>query len=354
MRPSIQEHPGGAMPETLADIGEFGLIDRIDKLLREEGSRLPEDTLGIGDDCASFQSRAGYELLVTCDSIVEGRHYLPRFISPIDLGRRAMDLNISDIGAMGGHTLYALVSLGLRADTPVKDVEAMYRGFIAELNPFDAAIIGGNLTKSEGANFIDITLIGEIESGKSVRRSTAKLGNTILVTGYPGQAAAGLQILLKAIPVDDVRAHPLVQAYNTPSHRAHEGEVVAKSGFATAMIDTSDGLLGDLGHICDESSVGARLIQENLPISSALREAAEQMKRKPLDFVLQDSDDYELIITCPPEHVDGICSLITSLSHIPVTEIGTITEKTDGIKLISRDGIPRDITPSGWDHFAKQ
>ncbi len=341
------------MPETLADIGEFGLIDRIDKLLREEGARLPEKTLGIGDDCASFVSRPGYELLVTCDAIVEGRHYLPRFISPIDLGRRAMDLNISDIGAMGGHTLYALVSLGLRADTPVKDVEAMYRGFIAELNPFDAAIIGGNLTKSEGANFIDITLIGEIESGKSVRRSTAKPGNTILVTGYPGQAAAGLQILLKARPVDDVRAHPLVQAYNTPSHRAREGEAVAGAGLATAMIDTSDGLLGDLGHICDESGVGARLIQENLPISSALREAAEQMKQEPLDFVLQDSDDYELIITCPPEHVDGICSLITSLSHIPVTEIGTITEKIDGIKLISHDGIPRDMTPSGWDHFAK-
>ncbi|MBL7224583.1 MAG: thiamine-phosphate kinase [Desulfobacteraceae bacterium] len=341
------------MPETLADIGEFGLIDRIDRLLREEGARLPEKTLGIGDDCASFVSRPRYELLVTCDSIVEGRHYLPRFISPIDLGRRAMDLNISDIGAMGGHTLYALVSLGLRADTPVKDVEAMYRGFIAELNPFDAAIIGGNLTKSEGANFIDITLIGEIESGKSVRRSTAKPGNTILVTGYPGQAAAGLQILLKARPVDDVRAHPLVQAYNTPSHRAREGEAVAESGLATAMIDTSDGLLGDLGHICKESGVGARLIQENLPISSALREAAEQMKHKPLDFVLQDSDDYELIITCPPEHVDGICSLITSLSHIPVTEIGTITEKTDGIKLISYDGIPRNIIPSGWDHFAK-
>ena len=341
------------MPETLADIGEFGLIDKINKLLREEGARLPEKTLGIGDDCASFESRAGYELLVTCDCIVEGRHYLPRFISPIDLGRRAMVLNISDIGAMGGHTLYALVSLGLRADTPVKDVEAMYRGFIAELNPFDAAIIGGNLTGSEGANFIDITLIGEIESGKSVRRSTAKLGNTILVTGYPGQAAAGLQILLKAIPADDVRAHPLVQAYNTPSHRAREGEAVARSGMATAMIDTSDGLLGDLGHICDESGVGARLIQKNLPISSALREAAEQMKQEPLNFVLQDSDDYELIITCLPEHVDRICSLITSLSHTPVTEIGKITEKTDGIKLVSDDGIFRDITLSGWDHFSK-
>ena len=341
------------MPETLVDIGEFGLIDGINKLIRGEGAQLPEKTLGIGDDCASFQPREGYELLVTCDSIVEGRHYLPRYISPMDLGRRAMVLNISDIGAMGGHTLYALVSLGLRADTPVKDVEAMYRGFIAELIPFDAAIIGGNLTRSEGASFIDITLIGEIESGKSVRRSTAKQGDSILVTGYPGQAAAGLEILLKAIPVDDVQAHPLVRAYNTPSHRAREGGAVAGSGMATAMIDTSDGLIGDLGHICDESGVGARIIQENLPVSSALEEAAEQLKDDPLDFILQDSDDYELVITCLPENADRICSLITSLRDIPVTEIGTITGKADGIKLISHGGIPRDITPSGWDHFAK-
>jgi len=341
------------MPETLAEIGEFGLIERLNTLLREEGARLPENALGIGDDCASFISRPGYELLVTCDAIVEGRHYLPRLISPMDLGRRAMALNISDIGAMGGHTRYALVSLGLRADTPVRDVEAMYLGFVAELNPFDAAIIGGNLTKSEGANFIDITLIGEIESGKSVRRSTAKPGDTILVTGYPGQAAAGLQILLKAGPFDAVGTHPLVQAYNTPSHRAREGAAVAKSGLPTAMIDTSDGLLGDLGHICDESGVGARLIQERLPMSSALREAAEQMEQEPLDFVLQDSDDYELIIACPPEHVNRIRSLVTSLNPIPVTEIGTITGKTEGIKLILRDGMARDIIPSGWDHFAK-
>ena len=341
------------MHETVADIGEFGLIDRIDALLRTAGTHVPEETLGIGDDCASFQPRAGYELLVTCDCMVEGRHYLPQFISSLDLGRRAMALNISDIGAMGGVPLYAIVSLGLRSETPVETVESIYLGFIEELNPFDAAVIGGNLTKSDGANFIDITLIGEIKTGKSIRRSTASPGNAILVTGYPGRSAAGLQILLTAQPADDLRNHPLVRAYNTPSHRAREGKVVAHSGLATAMIDTSDGLLGDLGHICDESRVGALLIQENLPISSALQAAAEQMKRDPIEFVLGDSDDYELIITCPPEHVDGIRSAITGLNDIPVTEIGRITGKSEGIEIMSADGIHRDISPSGWDHFEK-
>jgi len=341
------------MTETLSEIGEFALIDRIDALLKKEGARVPEQTLGIGDDCAAFQPRKGYELLVTCDAVVEGRHYLPRFISPRNLGRRAMTLNISDIGAMGGVPLYALVSLGLRSDTPVEDVEDMYLGFVEELNPFGAVIIGGNLTKSMGADFIDITLIGEIEAGASVRRSTAQPGNTILITGYPGQAAAGLEMLLKNPSVYNLENHPLVRAYNVPSHRAREGGAVARSGLATGMIDTSDGLLGDLGHICDKSRVGARLVQENLPISPALQEAAAQMDQDPMEFVLKESDDYELIITCAPEHADKIRSLITALNPIPVTDIGRITGETGNIELTYSDGISREISHSGWDHFTE-
>ena len=147
------------MPETLADLGEFGLIRRIDELIRREGVQTSGLTLGIGDDAAGFRPREGQELLVTCDCIVEGRHWLPDRITPQDLGRRAMTLNISDIGAMGGRPLYALVSLGLKTGTMATYVEAMFRGFLAELNPFKAAIIGGNLTKSNNGLFIDITLI---------------------------------------------------------------------------------------------------------------------------------------------------------------------------------------------------
>ena len=132
--------------------------------------------MGIGDDTASFLPRPGYELLVTCDSLVEGRHYLPGHISPLDLGRRAMTVNISDIGAMGGRPLYALISLGLKADSLIRDVEEIYRGFLLELNPFGASIIGGNLTQSGNGIFIDITLIGEVEQGKGLRRSGARAG----------------------------------------------------------------------------------------------------------------------------------------------------------------------------------
>ncbi|MCK4644679.1 MAG: thiamine-phosphate kinase [Candidatus Aminicenantes bacterium] len=341
------------MSETLATIGEFGMIHRIHKLLQKEGVQAPGVTLGIGDDTASFQPRPGYEVLVTCDCLVEGRHYLPDFISPMDLGRRAMIINISDIGAMGGKPLYALVSLGLKTDTLVEDVETMYRGFIMELNPFEASIIGGNLTGSDETNFIDITLIGEVEKDKLMLRSTAREGDAILVTGHPGQAAAGLQLLLHPPSAKDLGKHPLVRIYNTPSHRAQEGRAVALSGNATAMIDTSDGFLGDLGHICQESGVGAELFQENFPLSKDLKQAAAQLKRNPYELFLQESDDYELIITCSPDNAAKIGSVIAGISNVPVSEVGKITQTIGNIQLISPDGTRHRLTPTGWNHFTK-
>jgi len=341
------------MPKTLADVGEFGLIHRIHKLLKKEGVKTPGVTLGIGDDTASIRPRPGYELLVTCDCLIDGQHFLSDRITPLDLGRRAMVVNISDIGAMGGQPLYALVSLGLKTDMPVKDVENMYRGFVMELNPFGASIIGGNITKTRDAIFIDITLLGEVEQGKLMLRSTAKAGDAILVTGYPGQAAAGLQFLLRSPAGMDLHEHPLVQTYNTPSHRAREGQAIARSGQAAAMIDTSDGFLGDLGHICQDSGVGAELIQEELPISDDLRQAALELKLDPYELFLQDSDDYELIITCAPKNVAHIRSAVSSVSKVPVTQVGKITDSAGDMQLILSDGSRRRITPAGWDHFAK-
>lgn len=338
------------MTEKIADIGEFGLIGRISDLLARDGIRSERVTLGIGDDTASFLPRPGYEVLVTCDAIVEGRHYLSKHISPFDLGRRAMTVNISDIGAMGGRPVYALVSLGLKAEMAVHDVEELYRGFLAELNPFNAAIIGGNLTKSGNGMFIDITLLGEVEQGKGVRRSGARPGDVILVTGYPGQSAAGLQLLLHDTDNLDLPDHPLVRVYNTPSHRARLGEAIAQTGCATAMIDTSDGFLGDLGHICVESKVGAELFQEKIPVSQVLREAARVLGRDPYDFFLGESDDYELVVTCQPQDAALLGSVAAGCGAVPMAEVGRITA-AHGITLLLPGGESRPLNPSSWDHF---
>jgi thiamine-monophosphate kinase len=339
------------MSECIKDIGEFGLIRRIQRLLSKEGFMDPAVTLGLGDDSASFQPREGCEILVTCDSMVEGRHFLPGKMNPIEIGRRAMTMNISDIGAMGGEPRYALVSLGLKEDTPVLEIDEMYRGFLDVLRDFGASIVGGNITKVDGAEFIDITLIGETERGKVIRRDGARNGDAIVVTGYPGQSAAGLELLLMEDSVESLDDHPLVQAYKGPTHRAREGKAIADSGLASAMIDTSDGFAGDLGHICEGSGLGALLYVDKLPLSEALREVSSEMGKDPFDFVLGSSDDYELIITCDPDNIRRIQTLIKSQSNISVTEVGKMGGAPHRICLCHPDGSEKDVFVSGWDHF---
>jgi thiamine-monophosphate kinase len=118
------------------------------------------------------------------------------------------------------------------------------------------------------------------------------------------------------------------------------------------MIDISDGFLGDLGHICEESLVGAEIHKEKCPISRDLQQAARVLENDPYDFFLGDSDDYELIITCPPGHVDDIAAVVSSVSSVPVTEVGSITSASAGMQLIVPDGKSRPVSPSGWDHFS--
>ncbi len=336
---------------SVSEVGEFGLIRRIRELILAEGAQAEGVNLGIGDDTASFSASPGQEILITCDSVVEGRHYLPGRITARDLGRRAMDLNISDIGAMGGLPLYALISLGLRGDLAVQFIEEMYRGFLTELNPFGAAVIGGNITHSGGPLFIDITLLGEVPVGKVVRRSGARVGDAILLTGEPGQAAAGLRLLLSEGGGEGLANHELVRAYHAPGHRAREGRAVALSGCATAMIDTSDGLLGDLGHICEESRVGATLDLESLPVSDVLRQTSHRLGLNPYDLILGDSDDYELIITCAPEDVGMIRGVLAIEGAPRVTQIGRITTEASGIQLVEGGGKTRKVKATGWDHF---
>ena len=340
------------MAQTVTDIGEFGLIRRIDTLLRAEGVTRPGVDVSIGDDCACVRPGPGRELLVTCDCMVEGRHYLPRHMSPVELGRRAMVMNISDIGAMGGTPSWALVSLGLTGTTGVDYIEDLYRGFCAELNPFGAVIVGGNLTGTEHGMFIDITLFGEAEPDTILRRSTARPGDVLLVTGYPGQAAAGLEILTSSQDPGSLQEHPLVRAYRTPGHRAREGRAVARTGLASAMIDISDGFPGDLNHICEESKVGARISRDRLPISDALATFAAESDRDPRDLVLRDSDDYELLVTCAPDTVGEIRSAVAGVGDCPLTEVGLITGRDDGLVLALPDGLERILGSGGWDHFA--
>ena len=142
-----------------------------------------------------------------------------------------------------------------------------------------------------------------------------------------------------------------MKAYNNPSHRAREGRAVALTGCATAMIDTSDGFLGDLGHICEQSRVGALLSQEKFPISDQLREAAKILKKEPHGFFIGDSDDYQLIITCRPRDVERVRSAIALTYKGPVTEVGQVRAPEEGIRVLLANGSEQRPSAKGWDHF---
>lgn len=336
---------------TIKEIGEFGLIRHIRRLIEEEGVEGTGTIAGAGDDTAAFAPRPGHDILVTCDAMVEGRHFSRKFMNPFDIGRRAMVMNISDIGAMGGQPKWALVSLGLPDDAVLEDLKDLYRGFLRELNPMDAVIVGGNMTKSDCGLLIDITLIGDIERGKMVLRSGARPGDAILVTGYPGQSAAGLEILKSGLYHEAPQVRTLLSSYRTPSHRALVGWAAARTGLVTSMIDVSDGFLGDLAHIGEESGVGAEVNEEDLPVSDALLWIAEKWKRNARKIIFEASDDYELIITCDPAGIATLKNAVSNVSDVLITEVGRITDAAGRFEVIQPDKSRTAVIGGGWDHF---
>ena len=221
-------------------------------------------------------------------------------------------------------------------------------GLLNGYGPFGAVIVGGNLTRSTAEAFVDVTLLGEAKEGCLLRRSGARPGDIILVTGYPGRSAAGLQLLVHSLASPD---HPLAGAYIRPMHKASAGASVAARRCASAMIDTSDGFLGDLRHLCEESGVGAELFPEKFPLSEELQDAATMLRQRADDIFLGPSDDYELIITCAPDYAAAVRAAAGESYGGPVTEVGRITPQACGIRLVMPDGSTKTPAPEGWDHF---
>ena len=333
--------------DTLAWHGEFGTIENIKTILQELGLKAPGTVLGVGDDAAIIKPDPAMELVISCDVQVEGRHYLPCFGDAYQRGRRAMAVNISDLAAMGGQPRYALVSLGLQEDTILADIKEMYRGFSSELIGYDAEIIGGNLSRVEQGSFIDITIVGEVEQGKAVRRSGGEPGDVVLMTGYPGQAAAGLRWLQEGRAATE----PLAQAYLQPTPRAQEGRAMGRSGLVRAMIDISDGLVADLGHLCQASGTGACLMVEQLPSSVAMREVAANWGLSLLELQCAPSDEYELLLCCRAQDINKLRQICLSVNGPKLHEIGYMTDSKEGIYCEDSQGQRQALKGSGWDHF---
>ncbi|HHH40956.1 MAG TPA: thiamine-phosphate kinase [Chloroflexi bacterium] len=333
----------------ISDLGEFPLIDRVGRIV---GLQRPDVVVGIGDDVAVLEDRGDELLLATVDSQVEGVHFLPDRITPYQLGRRALAINLSDIAAMGGRAEYALVSLALPADTEVAWVEALYRGLREEGERFGVVVVGGNMARSPGGAFVDVCVLGRVHRRHLLLRSGARPGDRVLVTGHLGGSAAGLHLLLDpdlAVAPSDREA--LLARHLTPTPRLPEAAIIARSGAATAMIDVSDGLSSDVGHICEQSRVGVRLWADRLPIAPATRRVAELLGRAPWRLALEGGEDYELCFTAPPEAAADLAAAVRRETGTPVAVVGEVLPAEEGRWLVLEDGRKRPLEAKGWEHF---
>jgi len=338
----------------ISEIGEFGLINRISKDTITNPKNI---LLGIGDDCAAYSTSSDKIVLATCDMLVENVHFTLSTCSPRQLGRKSMAVNISDVAAMGGIPRNALLSLGAPSDTSVEFIDQLADGIKDEAKLFEVNVIGGDTVRSPLGLVINITLIGEVEPDLIIKRSTARPGDLIMVTGELGGSAAGLILLLEgekysSIPLNIVKEVKL--AHLSPVPRIKEGRIIARGKLATSMIDISDGLASDLTRICEASNVGAKVYASEVPIFPAAKEVGSLIKKNPLALALYGGEDYELLFSASPEKADDIIKLFKKELGTKVSIIGEIRDKQEGIKVEDLQGKVVGLQPKGYNHFRKR
>jgi len=321
---------------------EFRLIER----LRELTAQPRDDVrIGIGDDAAVLAPPPGKELAVAIDTLVEGVHFPPG-TAAVDIGWKALAVNLSDLAAMGASPAWALLALTLpSADAAF--VEGFAEGFAKLAQPHRLALVGGDTTR--GPLTISVVVHGFVPPGQALTRAGARVGDAVLVTGTLGDAAAGLHVVQHLPRDDDGRAGLrafLIERFNRPTPRLAVG--AALRGQATACVDVSDGLLADLGHICAASGVAAEIEASLLPRSSALLELYDDTTA--LHFALSGGDDYELCFTVPANRVAELQAGLARLG-CGATKIGRIVEG-EGVRVRAADGSWLATDRPGWEHFA--
>ena len=299
--------------------------------------------LGIGDDCALLELPAGMQLAISTDMLVEGRHFLAG-TDPVALGHKALAVNLSDLAAMGAQPLAFTLALAL-PDSDPDWLQGFSSGLLALADASAIELIGGDTTA--GPRNLCLTVFGLVPADAALRRSGARPGDQLWVSGTPGDARLGLGHLLDQWQLAAADLQPCLQRLQRPTPRLALG--TALRGLASAAIDVSDGLLGDLGHILDASGVGARVDADAIPASAAL--AAQQPQRRRL-CQLAGGDDYELLFCAPPGQHDAVLAAAAA-SATPVCCIGRI-EPQPGLRL--HDAAGRALDPAafpGYDHFSR-
>ncbi|MBU4377113.1 MAG: thiamine-phosphate kinase [Candidatus Omnitrophica bacterium] len=294
-------------------LGEFGLIERVKK----KAIPLKSAVLGIDDDCAVIDYTKDRYLLLTVDMLIDGVHFNLRKAGPKRVGRKALAVSLSDIAAMGGVPKYCLISVGLPPNMPVKVVDDFYAGFVKLAKEYKVELIGGDTNKSDKL-ICDVCVVGEVEKHRLVKRSGAKIGDKIYVTGRLGGSIK-------------------VKQYNfTP--KVKEARILVKNFKVNAMIDISDGLSSDLRHIAESSNTGALIYEKDIPIS----------KGSSLKGALTDGEDFELLFTMPGNVNEKV---LTKKLGVRVSMIGEIVAEYKNVTIVDKSGKRVGLKPAGYRHF---
>jgi thiamine-monophosphate kinase len=330
--------------------GEFVLIGRLRRLIESAGPASPDLLVGVGDDAALW--RFGDRILAaTTDSLVDRVHFRLDIARWEDLGWKALAVNLSDLAAVGAAPRFALVTLGLPPTTRAEDIERLYGAMLDLARASGTVLAGGDIVRSPVLT-ITVTATGEIEvpagadwRSRVLLRSGARPGDLVAVTGSLGAAAAGLRLLLEDPVGAEARAPALVSAYRRPQPRLEVAPILVTAGIRTA-IDVSDGLVADLGHICEESGVAAEIEAGRVPVHP---DATRLFGADALTLALTGGEDYELVFTGPEATVGGVAAR----SPVPVTVIGRILDGPPGqVRVLGPGGEELRLERAGWDHLA--
>jgi thiamine-monophosphate kinase len=317
--------------------------DFIAWIRRRTPRRVAGLTLGIGDDAALVAVPPGRELILTTDMSIEGVHFTSALHPPQAVGHRALARSLSDIAAMGGTPRYALISLAASRRARRAWLEGFFAGLFALARRFDVAVIGGDTAVATGSTAIDVVVAGEVPRGQALRRSGARPGDRIFVSGRLGMAALGLRLLSSRRRMRKPVERAALRAHLYPQPQCTLGRFLSEHRLASAMMDLSDGLSIDLQRLCDASGVGARLLANRLPFPP-LPDAEDA-----LALALHGGEDYQLLFTVSAAKSSKIPRYF---GRIPLHCIGEIRAKR-GINLITPDGKTMPLEAQGYDHFSR-
>ena len=337
-------------------MGEFEAIERIRRLAARQktGGRI---VLGIGDDCCLVEGAGGEQLAISTDSSVEDVHFRIDYFTIRQAGYRAAVSSISDLAAMAAEPVCMVAAASVSARLGESAVDELAAGLVEAAERYGCPLTGGDLTASPGPLMITVTVIGRCASGTAVTRAGAGPGDEVWVTGTPGDAAAVLSTIERVLSGNPDPSPELTRRCRdrliAPEARVREALELTRICRPTAMIDISDGVAADLGHILEASGCGAELEEKSLPVSEYSRSVASSRGLAPEHFFLHGGEDYELLFTMPAGSLDRLLAGLSSRTGTVFTRIGRITDRAGALVLVAADGEKMNIEKKGFDHFSK-